>query len=136
MFKGMEHRKKWEAAKKLGLCYRCLGKGHLGDSCTWNRECGIDGCKDRHHQLFHEEKVAPGSMEGKADTPVTEENKSSTCETVQELAQSSIVLHTVPVILKHGERSLQVNCFLDEGSDTSYVNKDVVEEYYWGRRKK
>ena len=34
MFKGMEHRKKWETAKKLGLCYHCLGRGHLGDSCT------------------------------------------------------------------------------------------------------
>ena len=43
------YRKKWETAKKLGLCYRCLGKGHLGDSCTWNRECEIDGCKG--HQM-------------------------------------------------------------------------------------
>ena len=75
-------------------------------------------------------------MERKADTLVTEENKSSTSETVQELAQRSIALHTVPVILKHGERSLQVNCFLDEDSDTLYVNEDMVEEYYWGRRKK
>ena len=31
VFKRKEHRKKWETAKKLGLCYRCLGKGHLGD---------------------------------------------------------------------------------------------------------
>ena len=108
------YRKKWETAKKLGLCYRCLGKGHLGDSCTWNRECGIDGCKDRHHRLLHEEKVTSGYMEGKADTPMTEENKSSTYETVQEHAQRSIALRTVPVILKHGERRLQVNCFLDE----------------------
>ena len=106
MFKGMEHRKKWETAKKLGLCYRCLGKGHLGDSCTWSRESGIDECKDRHHRLLYEEKVAPGSMEGKADTLATEENKSSTYETVQEHAQRSIALHTVPVILKHGERRL------------------------------
>ena len=74
----MEHRKKWETAKKLGLCYRCLGKGHLSDSCTWSRECGIDRCKDKHHWLLHEEKIAQGSMEGKADTPLTEENKSST----------------------------------------------------------
>ena len=79
------------------------------------------------HRLLHEEKVAPGSMEGKADTPVTEENKSSTYETVQEHAQRSIALCPVPVILKHGERNLQVNCFLDEGSDTSQVKKDVVE---------
>ena len=69
-------------------------------------------------------------MEGKADMPVTEENKSSTYETVQGHAQRSIALCTVPVILKHGERSLQVNCFLDEGSDTSHVNEDVVEEYF------
>ena len=51
VFKGMEHRKKWETAKKLGLCYPCLGKGHLGDSCTWSSMvCGIDGCEDRHHR--------------------------------------------------------------------------------------
>ena len=47
---------------------------------------------------------------------------------MQEHAQRSIALRTVPIILKHGERRLQVNCFLDEGSDTSYVNKDLVEE--------
>ena len=35
---------------------------------------------------------------------------------------------TVPVILKHGAKRLQVNCFLDERSDTTYVNEDVVEE--------
>ena len=66
--------------------------------------------------------------EGKADTPLTEENKSSTYETVQEHAQRSIALCTVLVILKHGDRCLQVNCFSDKGSDLLYVNEDVVEE--------
>ena len=46
-------------------------------------------------------------------------------------------MRTVPIILKHGERRLQVNCFLDEGSDTSYVNEDVVEELgLYGRKEK
>ena len=54
-------------------------------------------------------------------------------ETVQEHAQRSIALPTVPVILTHGERRLQVNCFLDEGSDTSYVDEDVVEELGWSK---
>ena len=32
---------------------------------------------------------------------------------------------------------MQVNCFLDEGSDTSYVNEDVVEELgLYGRKEK
>ena len=35
-------------------------------------------------------------------------------ETEQERAQRSIALRTVPVILKHGDRRLQVNSFLNE----------------------
>ena len=106
VFKGIEHRKNSEMAKKLGMCKHCLGKDNLSDSCTWSRGCGIDRCKDKHHWLLHEEKIAQASMEGKADTPLTEENKSSTYETEQEHAQRSIALRTVPVIQKHGERHL------------------------------
>ena len=128
MFKGMAHNKKWEMAKKLGLCYRCLGKGHLGESFVWRRECGVDGCKDHHHRILHEEKVTLRFMEGKVDVPSKKRNKSSTYETVQEHEQRRIALRAVPVILKHEDRRLQVNCYLDEGTDASYVNEDVVEE--------
>ena len=83
MFKGMEHNKTWETAKKLGLCYRCLGKGHLGETCVWRRERGVDGCKDDHHQILHEEKVTLGFMDGKPDVSSKKGNKSSTYETVQ-----------------------------------------------------
>lgn len=33
----------------------------------------------------------------------------------------------MPVILKHGKKRLKVNCFLDEGSDTTHVNEDSFE---------
>lgn len=39
-----------------------------------------------------------------------------------------VVLQMVPLILKNGNKSLLVNRFLDEGSDTTYINEDVVEE--------
>ena len=102
----MENKKKWETAKKLGLCYRCLGKGQLGEECRWSKECGIDGCVASY-------------VYG---------NESSTYETVKEHEQRRIALRTVPVILKYGAKRLQVNCFLDEGSDTTYINEDVVVE--------
>ena len=47
---------------------------------------------------------------------------------MQEDEQRSIPWLTIPVILKHEDRRLQVNCVLDEGSDTLYVNEDVIEE--------
>ena len=131
VLKGMENKKKWETAKKLGLCYRCLGKGHLGEECRWSKECGIDGCKEHHHQILHQKKSLPDFMEGNPDPHDASNvngNESSTYETVKEHEQRRIALRTVPVILKHGTKRLQVNCFLDEGSDTTYVNEDVVEE--------
>ena len=36
-------------------------------------------------------------------------------------------MRTVPIIVKNGNKRLHVNCLLDEGSDTSYVNEDVIE---------
>ena len=39
-----------------------------------------------------------------------------------------IALRTVPIILKNGGLSLQVNALLDEASTKSYVNSDVAAE--------
>lgn len=48
-------------------------------------------------------------------------------ETAQK-REKVVALQTLPLILKNGNKRLLVNCFLDEGSDTTYINEDVVEE--------
>ena len=52
----------------------------------------------------------------------------TTMETVDKHEGKSVALRTVPIILKNGNKRLLVNCFLDEGSDTTYVNEDVIEQ--------
>ena len=54
--------------------------------------------------------------------------KANTHETFQEDETKRIALRTIPIVLKNGDKRILVNCFLDEGSDTTYVNEDVVEE--------
>ena len=103
--------------RNLDCATAAWGKGTLV-SHVLGAECGIDRRKDRPHWLLHEEKVARGSMEVKADTSVTKENKSSPYERVQEDEQGSIALRTVPVILKHE----------DEGSDMLYVDENVIQK--------
>ena len=53
VFKSRKIQEKWATAKKLGLCYRCLGDDHLGGECPRSRVCNIDGCRDRHNRLLH-----------------------------------------------------------------------------------
>ena len=52
-FKDMGIDQRWQRAKLFKLCYRCLGGGHLGQTCTRTRICGIDGCRDTHNRLLH-----------------------------------------------------------------------------------
>ena len=53
IFKSRSIQEKWATAKKLGLCYRCLGDDHLGGECPRSRVCNIDGCRDRHNRRLH-----------------------------------------------------------------------------------
>ena len=53
-FKELEVPKRWEHAKKLKLCFRCLGEGHLGQHCFRTRVCGLNGCQEVHHRLLHQ----------------------------------------------------------------------------------
>ena len=53
VFKSRNIQEKWATAKKLRLCYRCLGDDHLGEECPRSRVCNIDGCRDRHNRLLH-----------------------------------------------------------------------------------
>ena len=44
---------RWETAKRLNLCYRCLDKGHIGKSCERSRACRLGGCRKLHNKLLH-----------------------------------------------------------------------------------
>lgn len=181
VFKSRKIQEKWATAKKLGLCYRCLGDDHLGGECPRSRVCNIDGCRDRHNRLLHGNRNGNNSQSRPLGTQPQETqpqgtrpqgtqsqstqlqlartiqgrreiqsnrddnilsqgireqsgglstegdaNTNSTSLKIQKAEK--VALRTVPAILKHGKKRILVNCFLDEGSDTTYVNEDVVEE--------
>ena len=52
----------------------------------------------------------------------------TTMATINKHEEKSVALRIVPIIKKNGKKRLLVNCFLDEGSDTTYINEDVIEQ--------
>ena len=44
---------RWESAKSLKQCYRCLGGDHNGETCVRSRIGGIHNCKNTHNRLLH-----------------------------------------------------------------------------------
>ena len=167
VFKSRSIQEKWSTAKKLGLCYRCFGDGHLGGECPRSRECNIDGCRDRHNRLLYGNRNGSNSqsrpqrtqpqgahpqstqlqltrtIQGRGEIQFSRNENSESQGTQEQRGEHNteggtntnstslkiqVALRTVPVILKHGKKRLFVNCFLNEGSDTTYVNEDVIEE--------
>ena len=52
-FKAMTIQDRWDTAKKLKLCYHCLGNDHSGQMCIRSRPCGVNNCKRNHNRLLH-----------------------------------------------------------------------------------
>ena len=140
---------RWNVAKRLQLCYRCLAQGHQGKSCPRSRACGQNGCTDLHHRLLHK----PGPIEQKPlslemtelkrigshdmknpslDRCLTEgkEQTEPTTMLIQSQVRADFIgLRTVPVILiNNGGRYLKINALLDDASTKTYLNADVAAE--------
>ena len=114
----------------------------MGNSCHQKGKCIINGCKETHHQLWHEDAVAQ-KVEDK-NQPIDESKSStqtegssvgglgSTTEQFKTTMESQralvIALRTVPVKLRNGHREITVNALLDDGSKESYINSDVAAE--------
>ena len=62
-FKAMSPPARWEAAKSLKLCYRCLGGDHNGETCVRSRICGINNCKKTHNRLLHRDSAPADQSE-------------------------------------------------------------------------
>ena len=90
-------------------------------------ECDHNACREGSFLLpcpFSQQQTRMReTMEGNGTRP------SITMETFgNQEGQPEVALQTVLIMLKNGNRRIMVNCLLDEGSDTTYVNEDVVNE--------
>jgi len=96
----------------------------------------LDNCKKSHHRLLHANDhrgYASSTVSESVDSrPTARSSPPESAEvstvTLTSSCENFVALSTVPVVLRHGNRSLQVNALLDDGSNRSYVNADVAAE--------
>ncbi|XP_062538728.1 uncharacterized protein LOC134207003 [Armigeres subalbatus] len=115
--KSLENR--WKIAQELHFCRRCLyphGKWPCKASL-----CGTDGCQQRHHRLLHPGN--PTQERESTDFP----NAVSGVVSVHQNSHNKVLFRIVPVVLHANGKSVETFAFLDGGSDSTLVEKSLIE---------
>ncbi|XP_076035359.1 uncharacterized protein LOC143021637 [Oratosquilla oratoria] len=129
-----------EKVKSLGLCFKCLVKGHMSKDCRGKVKCAQ--CTGYHNILFcrtskkiYATNNSP-SRQGVAHThseqvDSTVNTSSGTVEHVgishDQRVKRSTVLQTAKIkTLTNNGKSIDVIVMFDLGADTTYVSHDIV----------
>ena len=124
-FKSMQIVDRNKIAKDNRLCFGCLLEGHVGKNCVKMGICGINGCKERHNRLLHENKEVESEKKNEDTGEVKEEDKTYT--TLESRSEREFVaLRIVPITVKNGKLRKTINALLDDASTKTYINGDVA----------
>ncbi|KAH8852700.1 Gag-Pol polyprotein [Schistosoma japonicum] len=116
----LEVDKRLDLIKEKRLCRLCLKTNHVAKDCRLRRGCTVEGCGGRHHTLLH------------VTTDVSLFNANVTTNYVSksraENEEPKVAFAVVPVILRNRDRTVETLAFLDSGSDSTLILKDVVDD--------
>ncbi|XP_062557279.1 uncharacterized protein LOC134222152 [Armigeres subalbatus] len=115
---------RWKTTQNHHLCRTCLGK-HGRRPCKILAVCGVDGCRQRHHQLLHTgaQKHQPPSRQGQRPS----ENAGKGLN-AHHAAKKSTLFRILPVKLFWKGKSVETFAFLDDGSDMTLVEQSIAEQ--------
>ncbi|KOB69670.1 reverse transcriptase [Operophtera brumata] len=114
---------RWEEAKKLNLCFRCLHKRGFRHRCRY-QACVTDSCQGSHHPLLHSERRPDTEMavEERGDGATTSEVVTTTRPHTLEKA----FLKVIPIRIQGPAGGMDTFALLDEGSIVTLVEDEVA----------
>ena len=144
---GLTDRK--DKIQSLGLCFRCLKKGHVAKGCV--ARCGK--CKGRHHALLCNPNLestgsfAAGNVSASAmpqeqvssqSNPSLVDNSNSqsqivshvsvTCNGNSDVSYKHVILQCAKVKIRGSRGMVEANVLFDTGSDRSYITSSMVNK--------
>ena len=116
-FKQRTIQERLDVVQRSGLCFRCLGTGHFSKEC--DKFCSV--CQRYHHDSLHDhsrDKAASKTVTtGATHVQVNSGRRGG----------RSVWLSVVPVVLHGRDGDVKTHAFIDSGSNSTLINKDLLE---------
>ncbi|XP_053691136.1 uncharacterized protein LOC128739665 [Sabethes cyaneus] len=112
---------RWKAIRIKGLCRTCLIP-HRKWPCRSYKDCGVDGCRLRHHSLLHTQSPArlSNKLPNFSGESVTHQN--------HHLSRNDTVFRYVPITLENNEIKVETFAFLDDGCSSTLMEAGLATE--------
>lgn len=136
------HKEKVTFLRKHGLCFGCLVKGHMSNTCKKRLTCR--SCEKKHPTVLHIENFNPTNTAGSSGTYITAKkdtkdtnHKNSPPITIAMVSTehagvgtTDYKLAVVPVKVKMNKGScvIETYAFLDPGSNATFCTEKLMEQ--------
>ncbi|XP_062537655.1 uncharacterized protein LOC134205975 [Armigeres subalbatus] len=128
-FRSLNFSDRLKAVELHQLCSICLVP-HGRWSCKSTRTCGVGDCTKKHHPSLHpSQQIAskPSSNESTGARP-----KPDAVVNVHRRIKSATIFRIIPVVLYGREAQVSTFPFLDEGSSSTLIEKEVADQLNLG----
>ena len=112
---------------KAGLCFRCLGQGHIARACE--QKCFY--CKRGHHALLCSPSTSVKTFTAEPhsqNVPVSHSVTTRVSSVNTNDVKTRILLQSASVEVRGQKGVTRVNVLFDTGSDRSYISGDLVQK--------
>ena len=107
-------KQRWNIARRLQLCYMCLGRFHQSSNCKTAAKCNVKDCQGKHHALLHQQLQRADSI--------------SHVKCNATAWEGSVHLGTLPVKIYTPSGVVSATALLDNGSDSSFISGTFAKQ--------
>lgn len=127
VFQRKKHREKIRLIKEKGICFGCLGVGHMSRDCNKRMICEV--CDQQHPTALHIHKVGIDSAQKDKPPGVLASTSSQTCGRTG-AGKDRCILSIIPVQVKStkGNKIIQTYAFLDPGSTATFCLEHLMQQ--------